>query len=88
MNNIPASVKATLWSYDVSQMDIERDKERIITNVLNFGTKDAVDWLRVTYKKNEIADVVAHPKSGEWNKPSLNLWALVYGASPIVRKRF
>ncbi len=85
---VPASVEATLWSYNISDMDIDRDKEQIITNVLNMGTKDAVDWLRSTYKKHEIADVVAHPKSGEWNKRSLNLWALVYDVTPLMKERF
>ena len=36
-------------------MDIERDKVRIITNVLNHGTKEAVDWLFDTYAVKETS---------------------------------
>ena len=47
-----------LWSYDVDKMDADRDKKRIITNVLNLGTKSAVEELFQTYKKSEIKEVV------------------------------
>ncbi len=85
---IPQSAKAALWSYDISALDIHDDRKRIIANVLNYGTKDAVDWLRQTYTKDEITDVVAHPKSGEWSKRSLNLWALVYDVPVLLKERF
>ena len=85
---IPQSIKAALWSYDVSKLDLRNDRDRIITNVLNYGTADAFDWLRKTYTKEEIASVVAHPKPGEWSKRSLNLWSLVYDMPLALRERF
>lgn len=85
---IPQSVRATLWSYDTNQIDLMRDKERIITNVLNYGVKEATDWLRATYSTKEIAAIVAHPRPGEWDKKSLNFWSLVFGVSPELRQRF
>ncbi|MEK7163470.1 MAG: hypothetical protein AAB775_02075 [Patescibacteria group bacterium] len=63
-----------LWSYDVDKMDADRDKKRIITNVLNLGTKSAVEELFQTYKKSEIKEVVEKPLPGEWNEKSLNFW--------------
>ena len=85
---LPQLVKVALWSYDTSALDLSRDRERIITNVLNYGTLDATLWLKQTYTKTEIADVVAHAKPGEWSKRSLNLWSLVYDVPLVVRKRF
>lgn len=37
--------KPFLWSYDIEKLDIEKDKRRIITNVLNWGTKKACESL-------------------------------------------
>ena len=82
---IPSAVRACLWSYDVDKLDIWQDKERIITNVLNYGTTEATDWLRRTYSREEIAEVLRNPRPGEWDKKSLNYWALIYDVSPQVK---
>lgn len=85
--SIPDFVRGALWSYDINRMDLERDKVRIITNVLNYGTKSATDWLRATYSADDIASVVTHPRSGEWNKKSLNFWSLIYQVTPQITER-
>jgi hypothetical protein len=87
-STIPQAVKATLWSYDTDKMDLENDKVRIITNVLNHGTKEATDWLFGFYDKEDIKAVLLRPKPGEWNKKSLNLWSLVFNVQPIVTSKF
>lgn len=74
---IPEFVKPFLWSYDVDKLKKDEDKLRIITNVLNFGTKKATDWLFRTFNRNDIKEAVEHPFSGEWNKRSLNFWSLI-----------
>lgn len=70
-----------LWSYDLNKLDIEKDKKRIITNALNYGTKEATDWVFSVFKKEEIKEVVEHPLPGEWSKKSINFWALILGIS-------
>jgi hypothetical protein len=82
------AVKATLWSYDTSKIDKIRDKELIITNVLNYGTKEATDWLFQTYSKEDIKNILKKPRPGEWNKKSLNLWSLIFDVTPELRTRF
>ena len=89
MNNvIPDFVKPFLWSYDLSKIDLQKNKKRIITNVLNLGSKEATDWLFSTYNKNDIADTIENPFSGEWNKKSLHFWSFIFGvkAGNTVRK--
>lgn len=71
--------KPFLWSYDIDKMDFSRDKERIITNVLNLGTRQATNSLFKIYDKQNLKKVVANPLPGEWNKKSLNYWQLVFG---------
>jgi len=85
---LPSAVKAALWSFDTDRIDVERHSERIITNVLNLGTHEALLWLFSTYARERIAEVVAHPRPGEWNKRSLNYWALVFDVEPQITSRF
>lgn len=74
---IPQFVQPFLWSYDITALDLVRDKKRIITNVLNLGTKPATDWLFETYTKKDIRDCLAHPLPGEWNDKSINFWSFL-----------
>jgi len=84
---LPPAVKAALWSFDTGRMDPEEHQERIITNVLNLGTHDALVWLFGTYPRERIAEVVAHPRPGEWNQRSLNYWSLVFDLAPMITSR-
>ncbi len=85
---LPPSVKAALWSFDTEGIDLEQHQERIITNVLNLGTHEALLWLFSTYPRERIAEVVAHPRAGEWNQRSLNYWSLVFDLKPNKTSRF
>ncbi len=71
-----------LWSFDVSQMDIGKNKKRIITNVLNLGTKEATDLLLDVYSKDDIKEQIKNPKPGEWNNKSLNYWSIIFDIKP------
>jgi len=85
--HIPQEVRPFLWSYDVSDLDLEKHKERIITNVLNYGTREATDWVKETYSYTEIRSVLADPLPGEWLDKSLHYWSLVYDVEPGSTKR-
>ena len=82
---IPLSVKSLLWSYDLNKIDLTKHKKLIITQVLNFGNKEATDWLFCTYSKDEIAQVASSTPIGQWDKKSLALWSLFLGVKPISR---
>jgi hypothetical protein len=89
MNNaIPNYIKSFLWSYDFTKIDLEKDKKRIITNILNYGTKEATDWLFSVYNKDSIKETIEKPFSGEWNKKSLYFWSFVFNikAGDTLRK--
>jgi|CXWL01.1.fsa_nt_gi hypothetical protein len=84
----PPAVRACLWSYNISALDLDRNKTLIITNVLNYGTKEATEWLFSQYPTAHIADVVQKPLSGRWDKKSLALWSLLLGVTPELHGRF
>ena len=75
---IPEFVRPFLWSYDISKLDVDKDKKRIITNILNYGTKQATDWLFSVFSKTDILSAVQHPLAGEWNKKSLHYWSFIF----------
>ncbi|MCK9351227.1 MAG: hypothetical protein WCT49_01615 [Candidatus Paceibacterota bacterium] len=82
---IPQFVAPFLWSYDIAALDLERDKKRIIINVLNLGTKQATDWLFAAYPKEEIRKIVSESLYGEWSKKSLHYWRFVLGISTSLK---
>lgn len=87
-NELPAAVKAALWSYDVDKLDTTRDKTRIILQILNHGNEEAVTWLRATYTEHDLSNTLAQSAAGEWTKKSLNYWSLILHNKPKRVGRF
>ncbi len=79
---LPSFLRPFLWSYDLEKMDKEKHKQIIIKNVLDFGTKQAIDWLRENYSKKEIQQAIKNSIKSDWSKKSINLWSLVYEVEP------
>lgn len=88
MSQPPAFLQPFLWSYDLSRLDIERDKYLIIRQVLDFGTARATQWLRSTYSEGDIKAGIEGSARSEWNAKSLALWELVYDVHPLREGRF
>ena len=87
---LPDSVKACLWSYDTDLIDLgsASHRARIIQNVLNRGTKEAVDWLLQNFSPEEISATITGSSEEDWNKKSLSLWSLIFEALPGRKGRF
>ena len=79
---ILAVFKPFLWSYDITKMNLKKDKIRIITNILNLGSKEATDLLFQIYSAKEIKQTVKNPRPGEWNDKSLNYWSIIFDMEP------
>lgn len=56
---LPEFFKPLLWSYDISQIDVERDKKMIIVNAVNYGDLCHWRWLVQTYGKEEVSNVIS-----------------------------
>lgn len=87
---LPQAVKICLWSYDTNKISLSNpdDRFRIIFNVLNHGTKKAVEWLWKNFNEKEITETINNSIESEWDRKSLNFWSLIYRASPARKKRF
>lgn len=86
---LPKFLQSILWSYPVKSLDQDKDREYVITQVLNYGDWLAVKWLRKTYKDNVLKDTILHPRRGLWHDRTLNFWEQMFKIKidPEVRKR-
>ena len=71
---LPPDVRVCLWSYDTDQINLKRDKQDIIVQVLNYGRWEAIKWLFKIYSEEEIKEIVSTPSRGRWFKQALNFW--------------
>jgi len=75
---IPNFLRPFLWSYDLKKLDLEKNKEKIIFNILNFGNKKATDWLFTVYSKKEIMQTFKKIKPRLWQRRSYNFWKIIF----------
>lgn len=75
---IPKSLQWIFWSYKIESLDLERDKDYIIPQVLNYGTEKELKWLFKVYPEKEIKKVIKNPRRGVWFKKVLNFWTKIY----------
>lgn len=54
MAHPPKNLQAILWSSDVNQLDIEKNKGYIIPQVFIYGTMDELRWLFQTYGRETL----------------------------------
>lgn len=66
------------WSTEIEDLDLQKDKHYIITQVLNYGTWEDVKWLFRTYSEQEIKEVVGNPGRGLWFRDVLNFWRIMF----------
>lgn len=78
IKKVPSSFQTALWSYDISRMNIEKDKKEIITQVLNYGTWDNLKLLFEIYPEKEIKKVIKNPSRGVWFEKVLNFWCTIF----------
>jgi len=78
---IPKKMKWLFWSYDINSLDLEIDKDYIISQVLNYGTWEDLKWLFKVYRKRDIKNIVKNPKRGIWFKKVLNFWTTIFNIS-------
>lgn len=75
---IPSKMRWLFWSYDIKSLDLNKDKDYIITQVLNYGTWNDVRWLFRVYPEKEIMEVVKNPSRGLWFEKVLNFWTTIF----------
>jgi len=75
---IPQKMKWLFWSYDIKSLNLKRDKDYIITQVLNYGTWEDLKLLYRLYPEKEIKKIIKNPRRGVWFKKVLNFWTTIF----------
>ena len=75
---IPKKMKWLFWSYDINSLDLEEDKDYIISQVLNYGTEEDLKWLFKLYPEKEIKKIIKNPRRGVWFRKVLNFWITIF----------
>ncbi|GIW67503.1 MAG: hypothetical protein KatS3mg096_371 [Candidatus Parcubacteria bacterium] len=74
----PDFLKPFLWYYNLNKLDLNKNKEKIIFNILNFGTKKATDWLFSVYPKKEIKNFLKNNNFKNWQRKSYQFWKVIF----------
>jgi len=82
---LPILLKPLFWSYDFKSLDPEKHRQIIVGQILNYGTKEATDWLFSHYGRDTVSQTASNLPLGAWNKKSLSMWKLVLGINPQKR---
>lgn len=69
---IPQSLQGVLWSKSVDKLDLEKDKNYIIHQILMYGTLDHWKFLQTLYPLEEIKKVFLNHPDKIYTKPALH----------------
>lgn len=72
MGQIPKKLQGVLWSVDVDQLDLEKNKSYIVNQILSFGTLEELRWLFSVYPKEVVKEVFVKEPSKVYTKPAFN----------------
>jgi len=50
-------LQSILWSVNINNLNLDKDKYYIIHQILAFGILDDISWLNRTYSKKDIIDI-------------------------------
>lgn len=75
---LPKYLQHCFWSYDLSDFDLKRDLELIISQILNYGDWQDIQWLFRTYPERNIKQILRHPRRGIWWPRVLNFWLTMF----------
>ena len=64
MSAIPSNFQGVFWSRDIQNLDLQKDKDYIIHQILAFGSLEQIKWLKSSYGKDEIRNIIEEQKPG------------------------
>ena len=76
--NLPRFLQSALWSYDINKIDVKKDRNLIIQQVLNYGNWETICWLFNNYPEKDIVNIIKNPLRGRWFEQVLDYWSLIF----------
>jgi len=72
IKTIPSNFQGVLWSVNVKNLDLKKNKVYIIHQILSYGTLEQIRWLFKVYSKREIKRVFESSPMKVYNFPTFN----------------
>jgi len=83
MNYSPLTNQSLFWDTDPSKIDKEKNKEYIVSRILESGDIKDVNWVRVNYNLEEIKKIIA--TTGRISKKTAFSWKNVLDIKEEIR---
>lgn len=78
MKKVPLSFKPFLWSYDFDKLDLEKNKQTIIMQILYFGNIKQWRELFHIYGYDQVKNIFKNSRPDEWQYKAINFWKLKF----------
>lgn len=75
--SLPDFFKPLFWSYHFSEIDLDRHKERIIINTINFGDWEHWLWIFNYYGTAEVKKTIENTPASEFRSKALEIAVLL-----------
>lgn len=75
--SLPLNLKPIFWSYNFTALDPEKDKRRIIINIINYGNWKDWQWLLKQYGQEEVKKTIEQTPITEFRDRALKLISLL-----------
>lgn len=69
---IPKNLQGILWSRDIDKLDLEKDKDYIIHQILSTGSWNDVAWLFKTYSTDTLRNSFENTPEKDYSEQSYN----------------
>lgn len=79
---LPKRLGPLFPEYDISKINVGRDKTLVISRVLESGGQDEIKWVFKRYRRGELSDFIEKDGVRLLDSRSLRLWSLVLGVKP------
>ena len=72
MNKLPQNFKGILWSRKIKKLDLNKDKNYIIHQVLAYGNWNQIKWLFNTYSKGKVSQIFVNTPQKKYSPSAFN----------------
>lgn len=79
---LPKSFKPLFWSYNFSNVDLEKSPKSIIVNTVNYGNIEQWKWIAEYYGKNSLQNEFSKIPQSEIRPRALKLAKLLFSIKP------
>jgi len=76
---LPEFFSPLLWAYNFSLIDLERNKQRIIINTINYGQWKHWQWIVNYYGGENIKQLIKNTPISEFRPRALKLISILLG---------